>query len=184
MYILSFDVESNGLHGDGFAVGAVVLNSTNLAQVDRFTGRVDIRLRFDLDPWVAENVLPYIDDLDLYEGIHELREAFWCWYLPYRQADTFILADFGWPVEARFLAECVDDSPDSRNWHGPYPMHELGTLLLCAGVDPDKTNRREWPADIVPGGEMPILKQHNPLDDAIASAYTAVKAMRLIGMSV
>jgi hypothetical protein len=185
MKILSFDVESNGLQGTAFAVGAVVLDTETCVQLTRFTGRVDIHLMETIDVWVEANVLPHIGDLDYYGlGGHsrlvDMRDAFWAWLQEWKEG-ALVIADFGWPVEARFLAACIDDRPADRTWNGPYPMHELGTLLLAVGADPDSTNRREWYKDMPEfGGEGAILKQHNPLDDALAAGWCAIKALRLL----
>jgi len=77
--ILSFDVESNGLHGEGFAVGAVILDRAGTV-LARFEGRSAIS--GDVDPWVAENILPVLDESGLgvtYASARELRSAFWTW---------------------------------------------------------------------------------------------------------
>jgi hypothetical protein len=62
----------------------------------------------------------------------------------------------------------VEHDHEARMWLGPYPMHELGTALLLAGVDPD-VNRRELAG-------RPDLVQHDPVDDAIAAALCWRKA--------
>ncbi len=88
-----------------------------------------------------------------------------------------MIADCGWPVEARFLAACVDDArpaprtgqlvADSpRDFTGPYPLHELASYLLGAGLDPWKKPKR------LPG-ELP---EHDPLADTRLSVRMLLEA--------
>jgi hypothetical protein len=72
-----------------------------------------------------------------------------------------------WPVEARFLAACVDDNPMTHEWSGPYPLHDLASVLMAAGRDPLAKNER------LPG-ELP---EHDPLADARQSARLLLAAL-------
>mgnify|MGYP003529634433 CR=1 len=65
----------------------------------------------------------------------------------------------GWPVEASFLSACIRDDA-FRNWDGPYPMREIASIMLAAGMDPMATYEREE-------SEKPA---HEPLADARQSA--------------
>lgn len=185
MRILSIDCESNGLHGTIFAVGAVIIDTEDPDRlynpIAQFTGYVDIRLDEDIDPWVEQNVIPFIDDLDRFDDTGEMRREFWVWYIKnqFPLSDPgIVLADFAYPVEARFFSTLTYDDLEGRMWKGPYPLHELGTLLLAVGADPDKTNRRTWWHDLYTDIQVIApLRQHNPLDDALAAARCAVKAL-------
>jgi len=76
-------------------------------------------------------------------------------------------ADCSWPVEARFLARCVENDFDKREWEGPYPLHEIATVLLLAGKNPsEKFPRQE--------NELP---EHNPLNDARQSARLLLQSI-------
>ena len=166
--IFSFDVESNGLLGQAFAVGAVIvdLHGTLLHE---FIGRCPIE--GEVAAWVKENVLPKLLDVPVkYNSLTSLQNAFWH-YLQAHKEKSIIAADFGYPVEAKFLLECQLADLPSRKWHAPYPLHEVGTLLLAAGIDPD-INREEY-------AEITGLK-HNPLHDAYAAALCTLKALRTI----
>lgn len=180
--ILSIDCESNGLHGYIFAIGAVLIDTDDPGNTnERFTGYVDIRLFRDVDSWVVQNVLPFIHDLDLYDTLLDLYEEFWSWYCTHKPG-AIVLVDFGFPVEARLFQYLINQDLPNRAFNGPFPLHELGTLLLAVGAPPDDTNRREWYVDLKEFDGMPaILKQHNPLDDAIAASWCAVKALRILG---
>ena len=188
MHIMSIDCESNGLHGTIFAIGAVIIDADDpdklYNSISEFSGMVDIRLQEELDPWVIENVLPVSADLDLYDSLREMRGEFWSWYIEHNKPlteQTIILADFGVPVEARLFRECIAENPVFRGWSGPYPLHDLGTMLLMVGADPDKTNRRTWWHDLYEDAMFiePGLRQHDPVDDALGAARCAVKALRM-----
>ncbi len=158
--ILCFDVESNGLHGEGFAVGAVVLDEDG-DEVETFTARCPID--GPVNGWVAENVLPALVDMpEDCDDVHELRWSFFGWFVAHK-AGCVVIADCGWPVEARFLAACVDGDREMHAWSGPYPLHDVATLCLAAGVDPTKT--RTDPAV--------VGAKHHPLYDARCSARFA-----------
>lgn len=156
MKLIAFDCESNGLHGEVFAIGAVCLDDQADNSSFSFTFEGIAPIPDPLDTWVVDNVLPHLRDTMVYESTLALRNAFWAWLQANKQ-NALIVADFGVPVEAGLLAQCQKDDP-SRTWDHPYPLHELGTMLLAAGDDPDVdrhkyVNSRQW-------------QKHNPLHDA------------------
>lgn len=170
MYMV-IDVESIGLHGEGFAVGYVVVNGdgTLLGEglyacpPDRANGGDDGRA------WVTENVpeLPYT-----FKTPRAMRGRFWIDWWFWKQQGAVIVADCGWPVEARFLAAGVDDMPDERTWEGPYPLHELASFMVAAGLDPLKARGY--------GRHNDELPEHNPLADARQSARLLITALGII----
>lgn len=153
--VFSFDAETDGLYGAVWAIGAVVLDPGGVI-VDSFVGQLNPDVV--TDPWVCEHVVPVVDLPRLSSGL--LRE-FWGFWLRHRET-TLCVADFGAPVEAGLFRTMVEENPAERQWLGPYPMHELGTAFLVAGLDPDATNRREFAG-------RPDLVQHDPYDDALAA---------------
>ena len=76
------------------------------------------------------------------------------------------------PVESGLFRACVEDSPAERTWEGPYPLHEVATLLLAAGIDPD--------IDRVEFSGLTGLTKHNPIDDSLASAACWRKARKML----
>lgn len=157
-----FDVESVGLHGEGFAVGFVVVNRQGVelecglmaCHPDRAAGDPEDR------EWVSKNIplLPMLRTA-LLSPFH-VRDAFWVKWQEWKLKGALLVADCCWPVEARFLIACVADDPSNRKWRGPYPLHDLASILLAAGKDPtQKFERKE--------NELP---EHNPLADARQSA--------------
>ena len=153
------DVESIGLHGEGFAVAYVVVSSE---------GKVLEEGLFACDPslaqgteesrkWVSENV-PMLEYT--FKSPRGVRDAFWAVWLKWRALGAYLVAEGGWPVEARFLAACVDDCPKSRGWEGPFPLVELSSMQLLSKGPPLRMRERL-------NNELPV---HNPLADARHSA--------------
>lgn len=162
--IFCVDAETNGLYGDVWAIGAVVADDAGKI-VATFAGQIEYTGQ---NEWVRENVAPFVS-LPRYESARALRDAFWAFWLAHREGAVCI-ADFGSPVESGLFRACVQDDPDARQWLGPYPLHEVGTALLCAGIDPD--------IDRVELSGLTGLVKHNPVDDARASLACWEKAIR------
>lgn len=169
-HLLAFDVESNGLHGAAFAVGGVILDEQG-NEVDTFFARAPDPT--DLDPWVRDNVLPGLPPEPTHSNARAMRDAFWEWFMS--QLDVLVLADCAWPVEAGFLAACIADSK-ARAWSGPYPLHEVATLLLAAGMDPHAS----YAPCVLDPLELQRHRAHHPVDDARVSARAARLALARI----
>lgn len=161
-----FDVEAVGLHGEGFAFGYVVVNragktldqSMAACPPDQAAGDPDGRA------WVRDNVPA------LHTGCstpREVRDEFWRSWTHWKAEGAVLVADCAWPVEARFLAACVDDAPHERAWEGPYPLHDVASVLLALGRDPLKENER-LPSE---------LPAHHPAKDAQQSARLLIAAL-------
>jgi hypothetical protein len=173
--LLSIDVESNGLHGAAFAVGAVLVNGRGEV-LDEFVGRSPIE--GEVDKWVTKNVLPAVNELpENYDSATKMREAFWTWYKAAKDQADYVLVDNGYPVEARFLINCQDEDLDNRYWDHPFPLLDLSSMLLQVAVKPQAV-RHLLVADEL--GER-VVQQHNPSFDAYVSALATLKAWRLSG---
>lgn len=169
---LVFDIESVGLHGEGFAVGWVVVDpavtplelESGLAWVRRENARGTDAGR----EWVERNVR--LDGEPTHATLFELRRFFWdrVW-TPWRERKATLWADHGWPVEARFLAACADDALQVREWVGPYPLHEIATVRVAAALDPSSSDRRP--------NEVPV---HNPTADARQSSRLLLEALAVL----
>lgn len=163
-----FDVESIGLHGEGFAVAWVVVNregerldegcmACDPAQCD---GTDESRL------WVAKNV-PKLE-VTSPSKLH-LRNYFWHEWRRWAEKGAVLVADCAWPVEANFLNACVRLNHSEREWQGPYPLHDLASVLLAQGENPlTVTNRLP--------DELPA---HHPLMDARQSARQLVACLKV-----
>ncbi len=157
MKIFCFDAETDGLYGPVWAVGAVVLDSAK-GWLAKFGAQLDPDVV--TDPWVRKHVVPAVR-LGEYSSRELLLNAFWTFWTTHKDGAVCV-ADVGTPVEAGLFRACVELDLPARQWEGPYPLHELATALLVAGIDPD-ADRRELCGytDLVP---------HDPVDDATASA--------------
>jgi hypothetical protein len=154
-----FDVESIGLHGEGFAVAWVVVNrggerlgegclSCDPAQC---AGTEESRL------WVGENV-PSLERTSPTK--QHLLNTFWHAWRHWADKGAVLVADCAWPVEANFLSACIALNHAEREWQGPYPLHDLASVLLALGADALAMTER------LPD-ELPA---HHPLMDARQSA--------------
>ncbi len=173
--LLSLDVESNGLHGPAFAVGAVIVDAQGKL-LGEFSARCPIK--GEVDAWVKENVLPPMKDFpQTHASAKAMRTAFWAWFKEAKSLADFVLVDNGYPVEARFLISCQDDNLDERYWDHPYPLLDLAGMLLQVGEKP-LTVRSKFAADKIQGQKV---MRHNPRWDAWVSAQAALKALELSG---
>jgi len=171
--ILCFDVETNGLHGDAFAVGAVVMDS-NGVMIDEFTART--KINGQVNPWVEKNVLPVVQDMPLtHTSEKDLREAFWKWFVSAEETADYVLVGNGYPVEYRFLMKCQEANLEERYWQHPFPILDLFSLLIQIG---DKSSKSKLLGEIINEHKLML---HNPLDDAKMTALAAFRAFQLSG---
>ena len=162
-----FDVEAVGLHGEGFAVAWVVVNSDG-EQLDEGLLGCDPALCAGTDEnrlWVRENVpqLPHSSPTT-----QHLRNTFWRAWRHWADKGAVLVADCAWPVEANFLSECVRLNHREREWQGPYPLHDLASVMLALGADALAVTER------LPD-ELPA---HHPLMDARQSARQLVACLK------
>lgn len=162
-----FDVESIGLHGEGFSVAWVVVNRNGdrleeeclSCDPGQCHGTEESRL------WVSENVPPLKRTSQTKQ---HLRNAFWHSWRYWADRGAVLVADCAWPVEANFLNACIALNPAEREWQGPYPLHDLASVLLTLGDDP-----------LAVSGRLPDeLPAHHPLMDARQSARQLVFSLQ------
>jgi hypothetical protein len=176
-----FDVESIGLHGEGFAVGWVVVDR-NGSEVD--SGYVCILPDICAEgaegdrSWVSENVLPHLPEPTVkHEGVSEeamknaLRTIFWAHAQYWTNQGASFWAECGCPVETNFLEACVQADIETRNWQSPYPLHEIASVMTAAGINPIEPQPRLE-------SEEP---KHHPTADARQSARLLIEALDKLG---
>lgn len=163
-----FDVESIGLHGEGFAVAGGVYISGAAQWEFCFSCPMDKAegLKADRD-WVSRNV-PVMEDT--HRDTYGLRTSFWKAWEKARASGAEMAAECLWPVEARFLQDCIRDDA-KRLPTAPYPCHEIASLMLAAGMDPMTSYDRK-PSE---------LPRHDPIADVRQSARLLFEALERIG---
>lgn len=169
--IFVFDVESIGLFGESFAVGGVCADWDGKVHFEFLHAcRQASAIGDDEDrKWVGNNVPAFNSDL-IRHNPRWVREAFWVEYLKAKEIGAIMFAECSWPVEAKFLIECIQDDIDSNKWQGPYPFHDIASIMLAAGKSPLGTHPR------LPG-ELPA---HNPLCDARQSLRLLLECQALL----
>ena len=163
-----FDVESIGLHGQAFSVAGGIYDDDGVplhefayhCHPDRADGEFSDR------EWVMANVTQSTASKNV-TNPRGVRDAFWHAWMKAVEQKARMFVECGWPVEASFLSACIRDDA-SRNWDGPYPMHEIASVMLAAGMDPMATYER------LPH-ELPA---HEPLADARQSARLLATALK------
>lgn len=167
MIYFVFDVESIGLHGEGFAVGFQVVDETGKhLDCGRYAcPSIIAKGSKESHTWVEEHIPNFFVHN---ESTLQTRQQFWTKWLEWKEKGALLFADCAWPVEARFLCACVDDHIQQREWQGPYPLHDVATVLLTKGMNPlAKYPRTEL--------ELP---EHDPLKDAQQSARLLIEALK------
>lgn len=172
MQYMVFDVESAGLHGEGFAVGWVLIDDRGIEYANGHYGCPLEHARKQDDDSLAW-VKAHCDWPDNCARPQDVRDQFWNAYNDYFYGipgmRTLLAADVPWPVESRFLHAVFADNP-SRRERAPYPLIDIASVRLAAGLDPLATERR-FPEE---------LPAHNALADARQSARLLLEALRLI----
>lgn len=163
-----FDVESIGLHGEGFAVGGGAYVNGVAQWEFRLSCPTDECAGSGEDlQWVKDNI-PAIEET--HRSSRVMRDEFWKHWMVAFGSGAKMAVECGWPVEANFLRACIADDP-TRKWNGPYPLHEIASYLSAAGMDPmAKYDRTPM--------ELPV---HDPLADARQSARLLSEALAIIG---
>ena len=168
--MMVFDVESIGLHGEGFAVGWTIINDMGVEITSALIAcnPNDAEGTEKDRKWIKENIPP-IKSLTVCNTPHDARSQFWAEYQNWKKKGAVLFAECLWPVEANFLRACVaDNSHHARDFEGPYPFHEIASIMLAAGMNPMATYPREQ-------RELPA---HNPLSDARQSARLLMTAFK------
>jgi len=167
--LLSLDAEPNGLLGQPFAIGAVK-TSTPDAGIQVYCGRCPID--GPVDPWVAENVLPGLADVPETAGSYpDLLADFARWY-DRHSPGAIVIAHVAWPVEAGLLRDMITVLGRDP-FSGPFPLHEVASLLLAAGADPASVDGYNAAHGLDLGEAFGGLGPHHPLYDARAAEVCA-----------
>lgn len=172
--VISFDAETDGLWGQGFAIGALVYDEAG-QEIDRFVGRLPDSVV--TDPWVKENVLPQLNDMPVtHEDYDSLLADFAAFYLKHKDGKDS-LVHMGFPVEAKLLHD-MHERGLIGDFDGPFPLLDVSGHLHQAGEDPTSVDTYIAKHGLSVGsfeGET-----HNPLYDS-AAAYVTYRHLRNLG---
>jgi hypothetical protein len=158
-----FDVESDGLYGEGFAFGCIVVKDNEIIEKFSVISKTEIK-----EKWVIDNVLPNLEDKDFDKTVEtnkELRNEFYKYYCKTKEKYKAIefYSDCNFPVETNFLADIARDDLNNRAFNMPFPLIDIAT---SKNIDINRKENYEKET-----GKR--LREHNPVDDCIASAYFA-----------
>lgn len=161
------DVESVGLHGEGFAVAGGLYLENGAPQWEFFyCCPIEECLGQEAGRhWVKENV-PVMEIT--HRSPVKMRHDFWKQWEKAKSEGALMAADCLWPVEAGFVAQCVSDEP-KRAFLGPYPFVEISSVMMSAGMGMDGHSRS--------ASELPA---HNPLCDSRQSARLLCDAIGIL----
>lgn len=159
--IFCFDVESDGLYGEGFAYGAVVFTADGLEVDACQMGCLDSIE----DEWVRKNCLPYLETIPKAKNRQQVRQSFWQFYMKWKD-HCHIFVDVAYPVDAYFLRLCAQEN--NGVWDAPFPLLDVASVMFACGEDP-----------LTDGAAYTGITgdAHQPLYDARVSAQ---KLLRLI----
>lgn len=158
--IFSMDAETIGLYGEPFAFAYVVCDENGYelengflnCPADNAKGTEENR------KWIVQNVIPKLPAETNCKNPDELcNKIYEIWMRIKNQYHDRLLAiaDCGYPVETNLFARAICLKESEREFTGFYPLHEVATALLLAGID-----RSRFPRN---ANELP---EHVPLNDA------------------
>ena len=161
--IFVFDVESIGIHGDSYAVAGALFDKGGVREGTEFLYAIDQSMasgRLEDHRWVRDNIPAFVPT---HTTGFAMRQAFI--QQMHKHLSALIAGECVWPVEANFLSLCAKDDPVVD---GPYPLIDICSIMLAAGMDPMKNYNR------LPN-ELP---KHNPLADVRQSGRLLFEALR------
>jgi hypothetical protein len=125
--VFSFDAETDGLWGQGFAIGALVYDENGI-EVARFVGRLPDSVV--TDGWVRDNVVSKLTGMPVtHQSYADLLADFAKFYLA-NKADADVIVHMGYIVETKVLRD-MHDAGLIGDWDGPYPMLDVSGMVDC-----------------------------------------------------
>lgn len=96
--ILFVDAESDGLYGTFISVAMKVIDVGTGENIDYMYGGITKDKLYIKEPWVKENVIPFLGEYISYDSEHQLLEAVWDFWIKYEES-AVVVADVAFPVE-------------------------------------------------------------------------------------
>lgn len=175
---LIVDCETPGLDGQTAAVATLLVEGLRPKAGYLFRVPVDrVRGTADGHKWYRDNVSFNLELPGLvraaehqFDTYAKLAGYFWQnWFLWQALGYKQMFADCPWPVEARFLLDCVDHQRCESAFEGPYPLLDIESMVRLAGIKDE---------DIPRAAALPL---HNPMADCLYSLQRLHKALGVIG---
>ena len=170
--VFSWDAETNGLWGQAFAIGAVLYKDGT--EISSFYARCPIQ--GEVNPWVAENVLPQMTQMEITHDSYESMLASFAEFYLANKDGADVVFHMGLPVEAKVVLD-MHTLGLIGDWDGAYPWLDISGHLQAKDFDPtsvDTYNREH-------GIEVPMPEAggtHNPLYDSRAAALCYMDLMK------
>lgn len=165
--VLSIDVESNGLYGFAFVIGAVVINYDNPWEiVDSYASKYKIIGK--IDPFVEKNVISACKSIplaDLNKSYSRWLLDFAIFYKKYKD-DYDIVCHIPYPVETNLFKNMIDRGVINE-LEAPYPIYCPSSLLLKEGYDPLSVD--QYYSEVLDKNTDDNIIVHNPYWDAIVA---------------
>lgn len=159
--ILSVDAETNGLWGQSFSIGAILMDKVTGTIEEQFIARCPIC--GCVNDWVRDNVLPAMEGIvDTHEDYPSMLKDFIVWYME-RKDNADVIVHMGLPVEAKLFLD-AHEFGFIKDFDGPYPLVDISAFPEI-NVSVDAYNEKHG----IPIPEL-IGGTHNPLYDSITAA--------------
>jgi len=169
-WVFSFDVETDGLWGSVFAIGAVVLNSRGEKQCE-FGGK--LKNFAPKNEWVQKNVMPRLNGFD-FEDYNQLLLNFSKFYLKWHKEGVIFVVHMGYICESLLLRE-MKEKGYIGEWDAPYPLYDVSGYLDAIGEDPTSVDKYAKKLGISCEGET-----HNPVYDAWMTGKIFIRTRKKI----
>lgn len=159
--ILSLDAETNGLYGQVFAIGAILMDKETGKEEKRFLSRCPIFE--EIDSFVRDNVLPQMESIITTNSTDTSMLADFIDFFQENKENADVIVHMGCPVEAKLFID-AESMGFMGPFDGPYPLVDIAAYPeIWDSVDTyNKINGIEVPN--CDGGT------HNPLYDCYAAA--------------
>ena len=186
------DVESNGLYGQPFCVGAVLMDPGGRVLAD-FVSRCPLdEVPEDI---VEKKIIPALDKAGIRQdapSFQVLKDRFIDWYRSVTNPEGKnawtpppVWADVSFPVDVNFLrlihtkSDLGANEDIKRGWCPPFPLLDVATLIAATGLDP-LVERKLYAAELI---GVTAGTNHDPRWDAELSGLCVITAKRLLETS-
>jgi hypothetical protein len=181
-YILSLDVETNGLHGSIFAIGAVLIKCNSDYTHTWVTGEFfdAAAPSVEIDDWVEANVIPKLvkkvgKPMNTWQSGRNLLRKFAKFYKEAMHKNAEVVVFCPYPCEASFFRDLFNLGLIDEREH-PCPMYDLATLLHYEGCKDPASVEANYEA--ITCKKYDNKRAHDPMYDAETQLDVYLKLMQ------